>query len=340
MAPGGRVPSPWMTPRLLKLRGALAVCAALDAVALFALLAFVIVPARTTDLLLALLDWTGGGLGVATAPGLQILALVVAAVWLLFAIAAWANPRRHAIACRLYGDTHLLAAACGAAAIVWQTPLDLAAWACVLQGSLVASLVRWRWKAAVRPILRERDAELRRADLWSFDRLAGASSDLLDAVLSRGLGPTASDLVGIEYRALRLHPLMSLFRRPRVLMGFYSAPGGPDAEGYRIAAEAATPDAPFRPTDGPRVGAFTVRGPYPGEPLPHSVVFDGPSSRRNLPGDLGARLVLFAVMPRSGDARLLLARARLRLGPLWIPAGHVVLKAWRRHGFEGSGGLA
>lgn len=339
MSGPGPVPSLWMTPRLMRLRGVLAVCAGLDAVLLAVVGGFLLAPAPTTDLLLALLDWTGGALVLPSSPGFTTLALAVTLLWVAFALAAWANPRRFVSAARHYGDSHLLAALCGTVVILLETPLDLAAWACVFEGAMVSSLVRWRWKAAALPLLRERDAELRRGSGWTFDRLAGAPGELLDVVLARGLGPTAGDLCGIEYRGLRLHPVAALARRSRTLLGFFDAPGGGGAEGYHLRAHEGSPEAPFSaPANvGPnaRRGFFVVRESHDGESLPYALVLDGPASRRNLDGDPAGRLLVRLVMPQSGDPRLMLGRVWLCLGPLRLPAGHLVLKAWRRHQYEG-----
>lgn len=328
------VPSPWITPRLLRLRRALALGAVVDACLAFGALALLVAPGRAGLLFVSAVEGLGLTASLETPPKLTLLVLALAGAGAAFGLAAWANPRRHALASRRFGDAHLLVALVAAAALLGD-PDDLGSWTLLLAGSLVSTALRLRWRPAALPLLRERDAELRRDRGWTFDRAAGSSSMLLDVVLARGLGPDPQDLVDLEYRLLRLHPLASLLGRARGVVGFFDAPGNPWVEGYRLPTEQGELTAPWRSATGPRRGFFVLRSAGPASRLPHALVLDGPASRRNVEGDPRAAVQLRVVMPRSGDPTLLLGRASLRLGPLHLPAGHVVLKAWRRHRYAG-----
>lgn len=328
-----RVVAPWLTRELLQLRRLLLVCVVLDAIVLLQVLSFALVPARSTDLALALFDWTGGELDAPSLRGFAALSLAWSGLLFSWALGAWANPRRHLHTLVWYGRAHFGAALAGAAFVLSGHGDDVSVWAVVLQGATVSTLVWVRQKAALQPFWRERDAEIRRWNGWTFDRLAGAPPALFDAVLKRGLGPLPSDLVGLEYRVLRLHPLLALARRQRAILGFFEGPADVGVEAYRLATSqgsiASSWGAPLAAAAEDRSG-WSLLHPAPGS---HALVIDGPRSRRNLPQDPGARLVLDVVMANSGDPSLLAGRLRVRIGSRLVPLGRVVLKAWRRHDF-------
>ncbi len=330
-----RVVAPWLTTELLQLRRLLLACLILDALVLVQVASFVLVPARSTDLALALFDWTGGELDAPSLRGFAALSLAWSGLLFSWALGAWANPRRHLHTLGWYARAHFGAALAGGLFVLTGHGDDVSVWTVVLQGATVSTLVWLRQKRALLPLWRERDAEVRRWNGWTFDRLAGAPPDLFDVVLKRGLGPLPSDLVGMEYRVLRLHPLLGLFRRQRAIAGFFDGPADVGVEGYRLATSqgsiASTWRTPLVAASEDRSGWFMVRPATPADPMPHALVIDGPLSRRNLPNDLGARLVIDVVMANSGDPRLLAGRLRLRIGSRFLPLGRVALKVWRRH---------
>lgn len=303
------VPTPLLTPQLVALRTAAGIGALVDVV-------------------LVLAAATHGPVALSAALILLVMGGVI-----------WGGPRRYLSLVPWYGWMH---AAIGAFAAldVLRGGTDLPTWALLLGGGGVSTGVLMRYRPAGLALWRERDVEVQTLGGWTFERLAGASSGELQAVVERGLGPVPHDLAWWEYRGFHLHPLARVANATKFTLGFFDAAGTADVEGYRLATAQNGEEKPWQTGERKERYGFFVATPADVEGrnrIPTSTVLDYRESRRNPSGDWIRNRITYVVMANAGDPTLLVGKVFLRAGRLTLPAGYVVLEAWREHRWDGAG---
>ena len=317
-----QAPSPLLTPELVGLRRRLKVCVVIDGVLLVWAAFRVLWP----------LD---------AATGLEPAA-ALAALGLMFvlAMALWGGPRRYLDLVPWYGWGHAGMAGVSGVLVLTRSSGDVGGWVLLVGCAAVATLVMSQHRSAGAALWRERDVETRRWGGWTFERLAGTSTGVLETIQRRGLGPLPRDLAGWRYRGLHLHPLARALGVARFTLGFFAAPGLPDVEGFRRRTSQEGEGRPWQVQDRtPRYGWLVatpadVRGR---DRYPTATALDYAESRRNPTGDWIRLRVAYLVMANSGDPTLLCGKIYLRLGRLHLPVGFAVLERLGVHGYEGPG---
>ncbi|MCP4868489.1 MAG: hypothetical protein GY898_07200 [Proteobacteria bacterium] len=303
------VTSPLLTPQLVALRRAVGIGA-------------------VADLVLAAAATTHGPVALAAALGLLVMALVI-----------WGGPRRYLPLVPWYGWTH---AAIGAFAAldVLAGGTDLPTWTLALIGGAVSTAALRQYRPAGRALWRERDVEVQTWGGWTFERLAGARPGVLQSIVERGLGPVPRDLAWWEYRCFHLHPLARLVRAAKSTVGFFDAAGTADLEGFRLATSQTGEEQPWDTGERKERYGFFVATPADVQGrnrIPTATALDYQESRRNPSGDWIRRRITYLVMANTGDPTLLVGKVFLRAGRITIPAGYVILEAWREHRWDGAG---
>lgn len=169
-----------------------------------------------------------------------------------------------------------------------------------------------------------------------FRDLAQSTVSQLERRLREANGPTLDSLVGFEWRGYNTGWQPRLLGIQKFVKGFFVAGGG--VEGYNIPVAQNGMDGLWlhQPTpEHPKRYAFyrvTSVDPAasPESLYPAAILLDYGASKRNAGSPYLARLLRdYLVQPDPGNHDLLLGKAFLAIGTLWIASNYFVLERFR-----------